>query len=199
MSTALRLSISEYDRMIAAGIFDGPHRRRVELIHGELRSMSPIGPEHDQMVEELTRWSYQVADSKSTRIRGQCSLGLPSTDSVPEPDLVWVARRDYWDSRPTAKDVLLLIEVAASGLRYDLGEKAGIYATAGIRDYWVIDIEQRRVVVHRDPGPAGFGSVEVYAHNEVVHPLCSPSASLRLGELYPRVDEGTHGGVKSTE
>ena len=55
MSTALRITLDEYDRMIEAGVFepDGPSRRRIELIHGEIREMSPIGPDHENDVDYL--------------------------------------------------------------------------------------------------------------------------------------------------
>src|SRR5688572_24852343 len=124
MSTVAPLTIEQYDRMIARGVFDGPNRKRIELIQGELRMMSPIGPSHEDAVDELMVWSVESVPLDQVRVRIQQSVGLPALASVPEPDVSWVRFRRYSKSRPDAADVLLLIEVARSSLKFDLGKKA---------------------------------------------------------------------------
>jgi Uma2 family endonuclease len=135
VSTIARLSLAEYDRMIACGLFDGKNRRRIELIHGELREMNLIGPTHEEVVDRLNRWSIKHLPEDRVRVRVQNSIGLPALQSAPEPDIAWVVERDYSRGRPTAADVLLGIEVAESSLKNDIGEKADLYAAAGIADY----------------------------------------------------------------
>jgi hypothetical protein len=66
--------------MLVAGVFD--QGRRVEFIAGEIREMTPIGPEHETVVDRLNRWSYQNVDDASVLIRVQQSLGQSSADSV---------------------------------------------------------------------------------------------------------------------
>ena len=139
MSTIAHLTLSEYDRMIAAGEFVPRERNRLELIRGELRNMTPIGAEHEVIVDFLTEWSFSNLPKGRAWVRVQNSIGLPILDSAPEPDLAWVARRDYSRGRPVQEDVLLVIEVSESTLRFDLGEKADLYAEAGIEDYWVMN------------------------------------------------------------
>ena len=117
------------------GLFDGENRRRIELIHGELREMNPIGPTHEEVVDRLNRWSIKHLPEDRVRVRVQNSIGLPALQSAPEPDIAWVVERDYSRGRPTAADVLLVIEVAESSLKNDIGEKADLYAAAGIADY----------------------------------------------------------------
>jgi Uma2 family endonuclease len=184
MSTIAQLSLAEYDRMIACGVFDGPNRRRLELIHGEMREMSPIGPTHEVVVDRLTEWSFQSLPKGRAWIRVQNSIGLSNLQSAPEPDLAWVARRDFSHGRPTAAEVLLVIEVADSSLAYDCGEKADLYASAGIADYWVINLPERSIEVRREPAGGRFGSVTKFSGDQEVRSLAVPEVSLRPAWLW---------------
>lgn len=184
MSTVAQISIEQYDRMIERGVFDGPHRKRIELIYGELRMMSPIGPSHEDAVDELNVWSIQSVPADDVRVRSQESVGVPALESVPEPDVSWVKYRRYSESRPTAKDVLLLIEVARSSLKYDLGKKAVLYAKARIADYWVVDLKHRCVVVMRDPYRGRHRDVTTYEVGEAVHSLAYPKIKLEVARLF---------------
>ncbi|MEX0704402.1 MAG: Uma2 family endonuclease [Planctomycetales bacterium] len=135
MNTGIRLTLEDYEDMVATGMFDGRWRRRVEFIRGEIREMSPIGPAHDWVVSYLTRWSTDHLPAAVGDVRIQSSLRVPSLESVPEPDVVWYRPGSYRKRHPQAEDVQLLIEVADSSLAYDRGEKAGLYAAAGIAEY----------------------------------------------------------------
>ncbi|MHC4179074.1 MAG: Uma2 family endonuclease [Planctomycetota bacterium] len=147
MSTIARLTLADYDRMIEAGVFDQGRRRRLEFIRGEIREMNPIGSMHEVIVDRLAEWSFENVPKGRVWVRVQNSIGLPSLESAPEPDLAWAARRDYSGGRPTAEDVLLVIEVAETSLAYDTGEKADLYAAAGVADYWVVDVSARAIEV----------------------------------------------------
>jgi Uma2 family endonuclease len=107
--------------------------------------MSPIGPDHETAVDKLTEWSIESLPKKKVWVRGQHSVGVPELDSAPQPDIVRVARRDYRSGRPTADDVLLIVEVAESSLRFDQGEKAELYAAAGVKDYWLVNSSINRL------------------------------------------------------
>ena len=111
MSTILRLTPAEYDRMIANGAFVGINRR-IELIHGELREMTPAGPVHEDIIDYLNRWSTEVTTAHDCVVRVQSSIDLG--DSRPEPDVTWLKPGRYATRRPQSRDVLLLIEVVAS-------------------------------------------------------------------------------------
>jgi Uma2 family endonuclease len=184
MSTVTHLTIAEYDRMIAAGAFDPREQNRLELIYGELREMTPIGSEHEVIVDDLMEWSVLNLPRKKVRVRVQNSIGIPILDSAPEPDLAWVARRDYRRGRPTAEDVLLVIEVSESTLRFDLSQKAELYAAAGILDYWVVDIADRSVVVHREPADGRYRDVRVFRESEEIRPLQIPEVKLNPASLW---------------
>jgi Uma2 family endonuclease len=184
MSTIVRLSLADYDRMIQCGVFDGENRRRIELINGELREMNPIGATHEEVVDRLTRWCIKHVPEDRVRVRVQNSIGLPALESAPQPDIAWVTQRDYSRGRPTAADVLLIIEVAESSLKSDTGEKADLYAAAGVADYWVVNLPDRSIEVRRDPANGRYRTLRTYTGDEELRPLSVPEIALRPAMLW---------------
>lgn len=184
MSTIARFSLAEYDRMIACGAFDAGKPRRLELIQGEIREVTPPGPEHEASVDWLAEWSIENAPKRKAQVRVQNSIGLPEIETAPQPDVAWVVRRDYRRRRPLSSEVLLLIEVSDSTLEYDRGEKARLYAEAGIADYWIVNIPARAIEVHREPQRGRYRSVTVYSGDDEIHPLSFPKLTLRPGDLW---------------
>jgi Uma2 family endonuclease len=181
MSTTAKFTLREYDRMAESGALD---KRRVELVRGEIREMSPIGPEHEDVVDQLTDWSTQESVKKKVRLRVQNSIGLPGLEAAPQPDIVWVARGRYRSARPTARDVLLVIEVADSSLADDRGEKLELYALAGIAEYWIANLIDRCIEVYRDPEGPRYRNVQICRGNEEARPLALPDAALRPSALF---------------
>jgi Uma2 family endonuclease len=184
MSVIAHLTLQQYDRMIESGIFDASRRQRLELIRGEIRELSPIGPEHEDVVDRLTASSYSIVAAGTIRVRVQNSAGLPSLGSAPEPDIAWVVHRDYSRGRPTPPDVLLIIEVAESSLKYDCGEKAELYAEAGIADYWVVNLPERSIEVRRDPAAGRYRSLQTCQGEQEIRPLALPDVVLRPAALW---------------
>jgi Uma2 family endonuclease len=185
MSTQVRITVDQYDEMIRRGDFEPREENHVELIHGELSPMSPINDPHLNAVDELAEWSLDNVSREAVRVRIQGSIGIPALDSVPEPDIVWLRRRDYAKRRPLPDDVLLLIEVADSSLRKDKGLKAELYASAGIADYWIVDIPGRCVEVRRGPRGTAYEEVTVYHPGQEVRPLAFPDIALAVSRLFP--------------
>jgi len=184
VSTTARLSLGEYDHIIECGDIEQGKQRRLEFIRGQIREMDPIGPLHEVVVDHLSEWSIQNLPRGYAWVRVQNSIGLPSSESAPEPDLAWVARRDYSQGRPTGDDVLLVVEVAESSLAYDCGEKAELYAAAGIADYWVVNLIERTVEVRRDPANGRYRSLQTFAGDEEVRPLAASRLALRPSTLW---------------
>ncbi|HEY2250602.1 MAG TPA: Uma2 family endonuclease [Planctomycetaceae bacterium] len=185
MSTATRITIAEYDRMIAAGMFEGDPRPRIELIDGELRPMSPIGPVHEDIVDAVNEWSMTHFPRESVRVRIQNSIGIPELDCAPEPDVVLVKRKSYRSGRPLPGDILLVVEVADSSLDYDTGKKADLFAAAHIADYWVINIPGRCIEVFRSPEEGSYHSHEIVKAPSEVQSLAYPQVSLPASLLFP--------------
>ena len=155
-----RFSVDEYDEMIARGILD--ENDRVELIRGEIVDKMTIGDRHAACVNRLNALFQLLA-----RGRWIVSVQNPVAfeDSKPEPDLALLrSRADFYaESTPQAADILLLIEVADSSLDFDRGVKAALYAEAGVAEYWVVNLIDSCVEVHR--GPQSNGS---YADSQTV-------------------------------
>ena len=184
MSTLVKLSVAEYDKIVASGVFSGKNRRRLELIWGELRSMNPIGSPHASAIDWLTEWSLFAMPRGTFRVRIQNPVAFIEQDSEPEPDVVWAKPRDYGPGHPTADDVFLLIEVAESSLDFDRGEKAHLYAAAGILDYWIVNLVDRTVDVYRDPQGGQYGNVQSFGPTSILAPLAFPNAQLDIAVLF---------------
>jgi Uma2 family endonuclease len=183
-----KLSLEEYERMIEAGVFAGP-RRRLELINGEIREMVPIGDPHAEVVDRLDEWGHDCTRGKPIRVRIQNAIRLPHAASSPEPDVSWVVQRNYARGKPGPKDILLIIEVADSSLPEDTGEKAVLYAGAGICDYWVVNLRDQTIEVRRDPEPDGYRSLVSFSGNDELRPLACPDAVLVPATLWAPIPE----------
>lgn len=188
MSIGSKLTGAEFDAMVNRGAFDadaiGP--RKVELIRGELRFMNPAGPVHDDHIEFLNRWSHERTQAHEVSIRVQC--GFVCDDNRPEPDVLWLKPKRYGRTRPTAADVMLLIEVSDSSLTIDLQEKADLYAAGGVAEYWVVDIPGSRIHVMSNSDGNQFRRVEMVVPPNPLAPQCRPSAILNLEELFEVAD-----------
>lgn len=182
MSTAARITGAEFDAMVMRGAFDCIGPKKVELIRGELRFMNPAGPLHDDLIDYLTRWSVNATDKGVANVRVQS--GFVCDDNRPEPDILWLRPRRYGRAKPTAKEVLLLIEVADSSLANDLREKADVYAEAGIFEHWVVDVNSARIHVMSESDGRVYRKIEIIVAPNPLAPRCLPGAVFDTGELF---------------
>ncbi len=187
MSTTSKITGAEFDSMVERGAFDGIGPRKIELIRGELLFMNPAGPIHDDYIDYLTRWSVESTRSMEANIRVQC--GFVCVDNRPEPDILWLKPRRYGRTRPTAADVMLLIEVSDSSLANDLSEKADIYAESGVAEYWVVDVPASRIHVMTGSDGKHYRNIEIVIPPDPLFPKCRPGAVLNTAELFEVQDE----------
>ena len=178
-----RVDVTEYLRMAEADVF-GP-TARLELIEGEIIEMAPIGSPHAGVVNSLNRLFNRLAGSHAlVSVQNPLIVGKRS---VPLPDIMLLKPRpDYYAAaHPTADDVLLLVEVAGSSLAFDTGTKIPLYARAGIREAWVVDVEERVVRVFRDPSLKGYRTSSTLAGRQKIVALAVPKVSISALELFP--------------
>lgn len=144
------LTLDEYERIIDAGVFS--EDERIELIKGAIVDMAPIGLAHMACVARLTALFSTAAASKAI-VWPQNNAIRVSGNSRPEPDLCLLRwRDDYYASRlPEAADVMLVVEVADTSLKYDRGVKGPLYAEAGIPQYWLVNLSDDVIEVYEDP------------------------------------------------
>jgi Uma2 family endonuclease len=152
-----RLTRRDYYRLGEAGILG--ENDRVELLEGQLVDMSPIGPRHAIVTENLTALLVTACAGRA-RVRCQNPVTLDD-GSEPQPDFALVQRpwRGYPDTHPGPGDIFLLIEVADSSLDFDRTVKLELYARAGILEVWIADLTTDAVLVHRQPADGRYGSV----------------------------------------
>lgn len=178
-----RFTVEEYYRMAEAGIL-GPDER-VELLNGEIYTMAAIGNRHARCVDFAGEWFIiRLAGRAIVRIQGPVRL---SSGAEPEPDLALLRPRAdrYGAARPGPDDILLLIEVADTSLAHDRDLKLPLYAAAGIREVWLVDLTSNQVLVHRDPSPTGYRSVSTVGRDGALTPAAFPDLGMQVAELLP--------------
>ena len=159
---------------------------RYELIDGELIRKMPKSRLHSIALHLLQEWLRRVFGHEYVEREVSIDLGpLLTETNQPEPDAIVLRRpfREFRAANPAPPDLLLVVEVSATTQDYDLGAKAALYSSAGIAEYWVVDVGNMRIVVHRDPAGERYNSIIAFAADEAVTPLAADSASIRLCDL----------------
>jgi Uma2 family endonuclease len=171
-------TVAELEEMTAAGIL--LEDERIELIGGEIVPMSPKGDHHEVLKTVLNRfWAERTpADLQFTT---ETTFRL-SVDTYLEPDFVFYPKAGGWAglSSGTAR---LVVEIADSSLRYDLGRKAGLYAAFGIAELWVIDAVRLETRTHTEPTPTGYRRIIDLPPGQLLSPTLIPALAVRLEEL----------------
>jgi Uma2 family endonuclease len=178
------LTVDEYHALVERGVLD--EDSRVELVNGILVEMPPIGPRHTYNVNRLTEHFL-------VRLLGRMTISIQNPVVFGRrleryPDIALLKRQEpHMESNepanPTPPDVLLLVEVSDSTLHTDLVEKAQQYAEHRVADYWVVDLQGDRVVVHREPTPNGYDSVQSMARGESISPLAFADVTFSVDEI----------------
>jgi Uma2 family endonuclease len=168
----------------ASGFFKD---ERLELVEGEL--ISKMGKHRPHVIAAMSMLFWLADCFGKSFAEAQAPIDVSPEDnptSEPEPDVV-VLRRDRaaLARNPQPEDVLLLVEVSDSTLTYDLTVKAGLYARAAITEYWVLDINGRRVIVHRNPAAGQYSSVVSYSEHETLSPVTAPEVSFSAHLVLP--------------
>ena len=179
-----RWTRAEYDRLVTTGVLDEDDR--VELLDGRLVVREPQGSRHASVVVRV-HGRLARAFGRGYHVRPHSPIALDDR-SEPEPDLAVVrgAPEDYRDAHPSAP--VLVVEVADTSLRQDRVRKAALYARAGIGDYWVLDLVNDVLHVHRDParllsGRWGYRRTRALKGDAILSPLAAPRARLRVSDL----------------
>ena len=163
-----RLSVVQVEEMIRTGILT--EYDHCELIRGELIEKMTIGDPHMAAVKRLNRFFNRVGDD---RVLVGVQDAIKLRDSRPEPDisLVTPVADCYETHTPTPPDILLLIEVADSTLEFDREVKLPLYAENGIREYWIVNLVEQCLEVHRQPQAGGsYGESRIVRRGESVSP-----------------------------
>ena len=181
-----RFTRIEYYKIGELGMFDG---QRVELIDGEVIQMAPQMERHVVAIAKVAR-ALARAIGDDYWVRQQAPISVDEL-SEPEPDIAVVpgAPGDYQEH---PQKPLLVVEVSETTYRFDSKVKAGLYASTGIEDYWIVNLNANRLEVYRQPvaddaQPFGhrYADVKLLAASDVVTWLASPEAQIKVADLLP--------------
>jgi Uma2 family endonuclease len=174
-----RWTCAEFHRAGEAGVFEG---RRPVLIDGVILEQGPMNHPHAIAVE-LTMIALQAVFAIGWRVRVQLPLVIDLfTDLFPDFAVVAGSPRDLPGHPATAA---LVVEVSDTTLHFDTNEKLALYARAGVPEYWVLDLNSRRLLVFRDPHGTAYRFQQTYGETNVVSPLAAPTATIRVADLLP--------------
>ncbi|MEA5531652.1 Uma2 family endonuclease [Dolichospermum sp. UHCC 0684] len=182
----LRLwTVDEYHRMAEAGIFEPSER--VELLEGKIIWMVAKGTAHSSAVGRTNKLLQNRLGNQAW-IAVQDPVKL-NERSEPEPDIavVKIDPLDYADHHPTPAEIYLIIEVADSSLKLDTEIKAKAYSQAGIKDYWVLDVVKRELIVFRNPTTEGYQNRETITEHQNISPLDFPDLEIVVSQMLPLV------------
>jgi Uma2 family endonuclease len=183
-----RWTRAEYERLIEVGVFRPGEP--IELLGGQLVVSEPQKSEHHTAIG-LVEDALRAALPPGWLVRSQGPVELDD-ESEPEPDIAVAPgdRRTYSRRHPSRP--VLVVEVAESSLAFDREYKGGLYARAGLEDYWIVNLVDRVVEVYRQPvadaaAPFGwrYATREVRRAESPVEPLAVPGTRVRVSDLLP--------------
>ena len=178
MKTLYKWSVEDYHQIIESGVLEG---KSVELLEGEIITMSPEKPIHSSKIDTVADYLRSVLQGKA-KVREAHPITLDNSE--PEPDIAIVRFDDnnYASHHPYPQDIYWLVEVSNSTLAKDLEEKPITYARNGIAEYWVIDLSHNKLWVFTQPEQNGYtNKQEVVARN--IHPISFPDLNIEIGRL----------------
>ncbi|MDW8352275.1 MAG: Uma2 family endonuclease [Anaerolineae bacterium] len=157
---------------------------RVELIAGEIRQMSPIGPVHASIVRRLTRLLANLVGN-ATSISVQNPIQLDDY-SEPIPDLAIPKPRDddYASRHPGGQDTLIVIEVADASADYDRKEKIPRYASAGIPEAWLVDVTNQAIEQYTLPGRSRYQNMRILEWDDPLTSQAIPDLRIEVAQVF---------------
>jgi Uma2 family endonuclease len=183
-TTIKRWTVDDYHRMGELGILQPDER--TELIAGQIVLMAAKGTPHVLSLRLLSMTFDHLLADRPFFVSTQDPIQLDDF-SEPEPDCAIVrgTALDYADRHPNASDVVLVVEIADSTLKYDTEVKDKFYAQSGITDYWVLDVRNRQLHIFRNPTTTGYTSHQIFNEPYQMTPLALPNIILELTAILP--------------
>jgi Uma2 family endonuclease len=179
-------TVDQFHYLGDLGMFEG---RRAWLVDGVIVEEGQMNPPH-RIALELSENALRAAFGPGWRVCNQMPLVLGQTTD-PEPDLAVIAGSPRGtNAHPTT--AALVVEVSDTSLRYDTTLKMSLYAAGGIAEYWVVDVENRQLLVFRDPRPDasashghGYATRLTLSPADAISPLAAPGVTVAVGDLLP--------------
>lgn len=176
------LTTQQYHLMYEAGVFSDDDR--LELINGEIKTMSPIGKKHVACIIRLVKL-FEKKLGDRFMVSPQNSIRL-NNHAEPQPDIAILKWRDdfYTEALPTSDDILLIIEVVDSTTVYDREVKAPLYATNGIPEMWLFDLNKKAIEGYSQPSANGYKQIHRYDEGDTLSMLAFPEVTFMWKDLF---------------
>lgn len=176
------ITVSEYDRMIEAGIYT--ENDHIELINGEIIEIMPKGTKHTSANSKILRFFIKLFDEKVI-VRGQDPIRLDNV-SQPEPDIVLAKwdEKEYSENHPTPAEILLIMEISDTTLAYDREAKAQAYSRNGIQQYLLLNLQNETLEDYREPNADGYGAKRTYRSGDVFNLVAFPEIEIKFDDLF---------------
>ncbi len=178
MPTLAKWSVADYQRMRNLGILD---QRHCELIRGDIWDMAPEGEFHRFVNHRGVNYLREIMQGKAEVFEAH-PITLP--DSEPQPDIAIVHLPDtrYLTHHPYPEDIYWLVEIADTTLAHDLETKRMLYASAGVAEYWVIDVQKRQMTIFKDLQGDDFLN-QTTVSNGIIYPIAFPDVAIEVEKL----------------
>lgn len=175
------LTVREYNLMAQVGILTNDEK--VELINGQIITMSPQGSFHAAAIRRTDRLFGKIFKD-NVIIQKQLPI-IVNDVSQPEPDIAIVKYDplDYDDRHPLATEVYLVIEIADTTLKTDLEIKRQLYASAKIPEYWVLDVKQRQLYIYRQANNGDYETTMILTDQDSIEPVNFPDVEIKVSEM----------------
>jgi Uma2 family endonuclease len=176
----LRFTVDDYYKMIELGILKD--YEKAEIIEGELIKKMPIGDRHAAAVDFLNRFFIKsVSDDVLVRIQNPARL---SDYNEPEPDIVLTDLNKYNGRRhPRPAEIILIVEVSDSTLKYDRDTKLSLYAEAEIYEVWIVNLQNDIIEVHQNPSNGIYQLAKIFKRGEKVQSQVLPNLTLEVDKI----------------
>jgi Uma2 family endonuclease len=171
-------SVEEYHLMIESGLLAD---KAVELLNGEIVEMSPEREKHSYTNDDVAQLLREKLQGLA-KIRESHPITLDNSEPEPDIAIARLPKTIYAQHHPYPQDIYWLIEISHKTLSKDLTEKKNIYARNGIVEYWVIDLVNKKLIVHTAPEGNNYTKITEYTQG-IISPLAFPELEIALEQL----------------
>ena len=176
-----RYTVEEFEGLFERGILT--FQDRVELIRGIIVEKPRISPRHAACTMRLN-WFLNFQKSDKSLVGIYSPIRLPDSLAIPEVSVLQMRQDFYAKAHPIAADIFLVVEVAESSLDFDRDVKGPLYAESGIVEYWIVNLNEACLEVHRRPSPAGtYGELITLRSGDTVELTALPGVSLAVADI----------------
>jgi Uma2 family endonuclease len=179
MVQTVKFSVEDYHRIIETGILSDRH---VELLNGNLIELSPETPYHANRNHKLYKYLLARFDGLAD-VRSAHPIGLSTSEPQPDIVLAHLPESLYDNRHPQPQDLYLVIELSYSTLDYDLNEKKQTYAQSGIQEYWIADLENRRLIIFQNPAGDTY-NIRQEMRSGIICAIAFPDVQLEVERFF---------------